>query len=1159
MSLRSWAIRGSIIAGLAAVASFGWLARSWVSPDRIRAQVVATLADQFEGVDVHVGDARLRLFGGIAVTDVRLTRHGADTPFLVVPSGVLSHDKEQLNRGRLVIKKIELDNPVFHVERGPDGKWNVAEALTRSDGRKPLTADTPVPTFVIRNGTIHITDNGPDPVPEMTLTDASLTLLNDPLTVLAVQAKVTAGGFGQVLVRAKVNRANGEASVAVEVPEFPLGEAAGLAAARFAPALAPHCQGLTATAAVTAVLSYSPDAARKWGHDVWFDIKDAKYVSPDVPWPIERIAARVHVENGKVSVDGATAQVNGAKVRLSLETRRNLAAAAERQTDATASGTGAGTEDGAGPALRKLEDLFQRVEMSVSGVGIDDDLVSRLPGRAAELRRMYSPVGKVDLGYKYAREGNGWKRELELRPKQISGCYEKFKYPVTDVRGWVKRTDTHAGPPTMGIDLVGVAGGQLITIKGQLVGDGPDPAINLRITGANFAMDDTLVNAFPPKYIELVRRFRATGRGDFVAEIVQQAGVNLCENEFRIDVRDATINHSEFPYPLDKVKGRLVIRAAATDPRRPVRPGEPLVPPPDRDEIVLDGFTATHAGAAVWLNGSKSPLPNSPDHKLTLDVGGNNCPIDADLKRVCTAFNVDTVWGQFKPAGRVTFTAHIELLDRAPPPGRPDRDPPIDPATDLKLTFSFSGPTVTPVFLPYELTDLAGWLEYKQGQVIANHVTARHGASRLKMAAADVRLYPDGGVWANMGGIEVSPLVADDALYRALPGQLGPAVEELKIKGGAELLVKHLVVWEPPTANRAPPAEPAPLPLAAVPPAGGIKQVRAERTETPDPAPSKTVVYWDGELKLAGASFDTGVGWEQVFGAIGCRGRYDGDHCGLVRGALWLDRAVVARQPVSRLSARVTAQPQAPDPARPGEFLPIEAEFTDVAGDLFHGVLGGQGRVAFTEVPRFSLWLTATDVQLDEMAKHYKIGSDADLKGIAQAQLLLSNRPDPKTGRLVLEGSGKVDVPTGRMYNLPVLLDLVKVLKLQAPDKTAFEEAHATFRIQGDRVKVDQVDLIGKALCLGGSGELDLTGEYVKFDFYTLGSQVMARMVNTPVGDLTAFLSKNLFRIKLTREGGELKYRPEAVPLVTEPARAVADRLRARASKMFTGGTGGAK
>ena len=133
---------------------------------------------------------------------------------------------------------------------------------------------------------------------------------------------------------------------------------------------------------------------------------------------------------------------------------------------------------------------------------------------------------------------------------------------------------------------------------------------------------------------------------------------------------------------------------------------------------------------------------------------------------------------------------------------------------------------------------------------------------------------------------------------------------------------------------------------------------------------------------------------------------------------------------------------------------------------------------------------------------------------------------------------------------LPVMLDLMKLFKGSAPDKTAFEQAHAVFRIQGDRLKVDQLDLIGKAICVGGSGELDLTGDYVKFEFYTVWSQVLKQMINTPLGDLSAFLSKNLFKIKLTRENGELRYRPEPVPVVTEPAKAVADRLKARAAKM---------
>src|SRR5205814_1134967 len=197
------------------------------------------------------------------------------------------------------------------------------------------------------------------------------------------------------------------------------------------------------------------------------------------------------------------------------------------------------------------------------------------------------------------------------------------------------------------------------------------------------------------------------------------------------------------------------------------------------------------------------------------------------------------------------------------------------------------------------------------------------------------------------------------------------------------------------------------------------------------------------ELKLAGASVEVGVPWEDLFGGIACRGRYEGTHVGLVCGNAWLDRAVVARQPVGTARFRARAEPQRPDPTRPGYYLPTEVEFRDLAGDLFHGVLGGEARVGLADPPRYDV-------------------------------------------------------------------------------------------------------------CLGGSGEVDTTGEYVKFEFYTLGSQILAKLVNTPVGDFSTFLSRNLFlKIKLTRENGELKYRAEAVPLVTEPTKAVIDRLRTGAGRLM--------
>ena len=1162
--VRNWLIRGFILAGVASLVALGWLANSWVSPERIREQVIASLSDQFDGVDVYVGSAHMRILGGIAVSDLKLVRRGtpADQPFFFAPSAVLYHEKEQLSRGRLVIRKIELENPELRLERNEAGVWNLADILRSGP------ADRPVPTFQAKGATLTIVDRSPEGIPEIRLTDTRFTLLNDPLPILTITADATAYGYGPVQVRARLNRITRHATVGFEMPEFPIGEVLPYAADRFAPQLATHLGKLTANASIKADLTYVPDTTPAWHHDVRVEIKDGKLEHEDLPGPVEKIAVKFRSTDGKLKIEEATARLGPAQVKVALETR---------SLGGTVLPTGALSRAPAGSTvpprseddqLAQLEEHLQKLEVSVSGIPLDEAFFQRVGEKGEKAKKLLAPSGSIELGYKFTREGQGWKREYDVRPQSIAVTYEKLKYPVTEVQGSVKKTVTNAEGPITLVDLRGKAAGQPVTLKGKIAGEWPDPAIDLRLAGINLPLDEALIAALPGKYPNLIREFHATGRADLSAKIVQQAGVNLCENEFRVELRDVKLNFSQFPYPVEKVKGLVVVRTVATDKSRPVKPGDVGGPSPsleDRDELILDGFTGIHAGSTVWLNGTKRSVPGTSDRKLVFHVGGNTCPADEDLKSALAALKLSEVWTSFSPRGNITFAADVEILDRRPTLARPDFDPPFHPASDLKLTFNFFGPTVTPSFFPYEITELAGWLEYKNGRVDLAHFAGRHGESRLKLSAGEVRFYPEGVVWANLGGLELKPFVPDSALLKAFPGKLRSAIEDLQLKGPSELSLKHLVVLTP-AASSVPP-EPSPLvplnPIGARPAPHVVARAQSPIAFAPPqmlpsflpptalPAPTKPdpVIYWDAELKLAGASIETGVPWEDLFGAVACRGRYEGTHIGLVRGNVFLDRATIAKQPFSDVQGQVRSIPQQPDPAAPGKYLPSELEFTGVAGTLFHGAVGGEARVVLTEPVRYEVWLTATDVQLEELARHHRIAADADLKGIAQAQVRLYNRQDPKTGLWALEGLGKIDVPTGRMYNLPVMLDLVKVLKLQAPDKTAFEEAHATFHLHGDRIKVDQLDLIGKAICVGGSGEIDISGEYVKFEIYTLGSEILARLVNTPVGDVSAFLSRSLFKIKMTRENGVMKYKPEPVPAITEPIKAITDRLRNRTGK----------
>lgn len=1134
--MRSWVIRAMILSVAAGLAGLAWWARSWVSPERVRQQVEAVLHTEFPGLQVEVGSARLRLLGGIALRDVKLRRSSAsgdDRPWLQAPYLVLHHDKEQLNRGRLVIRKIEVEGPELTLERTAEGEWNLGAWWGAGSPEKTW------PTLLIRNAVIHLRDTAGS-WPAVTLRQAQLTVLNDPLPIVSVQLQGIAEGWGPTTLRGRLNRLDGSLALGVELPSCPaplLVAALGMLGLSEAKE---HLQGLHGTAAVSADLNYHPRQQPRWRYEWRVDLREGRLEHSALPWPVEKLTAAVRLSGSRLIVEQASGEIAGATLNLSLESRGAIGP----PLVTTASSN---SIPGPAPALQQLEEHLQRLELTVQGVALEDALFQHLPHRIQQLRRRFAPQGRLDVTYRFQRLAEGGKQEIELRPRQMQITYDRFRYPLQDLRGSIRQVVLPRRPPQTIIDLVGSASGHPITLKGSVSGEGPDPAIQLRLSGTNIPLDETLIAAFPPKYAALIRRFHARGYGDFVAEISQQAGVNRLCSEFRIEIREGSCRYELFPYPVEKVRGRLVVRVVDSDPSRPVRPGEPLLPLPDEDELILDGFTAVHAGAPLWLHGQKRPLPASRDRLLTLRVGGTHCPLDGDLRQALAALRLGEIWEAFAPRGRFSFTADVQILDRAPLAGQKVEEPPFQPATDLKLTIQLAGPTLVPRFFPYELQEVSGWLEYKNGRVDMAHWQARHGSCRWRLQAAEVRFFPDGSLWANLGSLEVQGLSADADLLRALPPGLTRLVETLQLQGETEVRIKHLVVrTSPELADGLP--EPGGVRVAASWPPLGVAAEAGSPASPPLPerAPGP-IVYWDAEIRLMDNALETGVSWAQVHGTVACRGRYEGDHLGPVLGAVWLERALIADQPVQRVAARLRIDSQQPDTRRHGQYLPAALEIRDLRGEWFHGVVGGEARVVLGEPLAFQLWLSAADVQLEAVAAHYQLSKEADLKGVAQAQLHLYSRYDTATGRSELGGAGKIDIPAGRLYNLPILLDLLKVLKLQAPDKTAFEEAHAVFRIRGDRILVEQIDLIGKAVCLGGSGELDSRGEYVQFEFYTIASQILARLVHTPVGDLTAFLSRNLFRIRLTREGGRLVYRPEAVPLITEPVRRIADRLRARA------------
>jgi hypothetical protein len=67
------------------------------------------------------------------------------------------------------------------------------------------------------------------------------------------------------------------------------------------------------------------------------------------------------------------------------------------------------------------------------------------------------------------------------------------------------------------------------------------------------------------------------------------------------------------------------------------------------------------------MHGAKRPVPDGRDHKLVLHVGGNNVPLDAELKAALATAKVDGLWATLSPKGKVTFAADVDVIERAPP------------------------------------------------------------------------------------------------------------------------------------------------------------------------------------------------------------------------------------------------------------------------------------------------------------------------------------------------------------------------------------------------------------------------------------------------------------------------------------------------------------
>jgi hypothetical protein len=487
--------------------------------------------------------------------------------------------------------------------------------------------------------------------------------------------------------------------------------------------------------------------------------------------------------------------------------------------------------------------------------------------------------------------------------------------------------------------------------------------------------------------------------------------------------------------------------------------------------------------------------PTLQGNELALHLEGTDIQLDEELRDALRP-GQQQVWNVLRPRGVIDLTADVGYVSEKKQLSVTLRAVPHSEVTSIE-----------PVHFPYRMEKLRGVLHYRDGHVTLERFKAEHGPVRLSTGGS-CDFLPEGQWHLCLESLAVDRLRLDRDrdLVQALPERLRKALTDLKLTGPLNLRGEFDL-------------------------ASGLLPG--------DPVQS----WWNVQMTFHQASIDCGVRLYNLSGDLALRGRFDGrNHHSQgeialdslhykdfqltgMSGPIWIDDAQVLLG--SWVARRVNEQPRA-DPPRPPE------QPRPLTGQIFGGTVYGDVWVALGPEPRYGLQGTLVQADLNRCAREVTSGRQ-NLRGtiLATVELRGSGRSTNALG-----GRGTIRLRDANVYELPLMIALLKILSIRAPDPNAFSKSDIDFHIAGEHIYFDRIDFNGDAISLLGKGELDFQ-QNIKLSFHA----VVGR------GDLHVPIVKEVFtgasrQIMLIHVDGTLQNpetRKEAFPGVNQALQQLGD------------------
>jgi hypothetical protein len=667
------------------------------------------------------------------------------------------------------------------------------------------------------------------------------------------------------------------------------------------------------------------------------------------------------------------------------------------------------------------------LRLSGTGLMLDDRLAASLPPSIQTAWNKLRPYGRVDivdaeLNHQHAK----WKVRASIDCNAVDVRYEKFPYPLESLVGRIEIND--------GIASSKALSGRIGDSRLQCAFTNPiEPGI---VAAKSFAIrtdsailiDNSLLSALTPrgspttKLETFVRSIRPRGTVKLDSAVLATDTDGRQSRNIVLQLVNGHVNYEKFAYPLVNVNGKIVV---------------------EDDLVSLTGIRASTANAGVVkCEGTYKLPPNAtmaqtyhvsdavtqgPQSELLLNFVATDVSMDPSLRNSLPE-STRHVWDSISPSG-VLDQLNVQLTQRGfTQPVSLDitaKQDDTDQVTNRTLSLA-------PVSLPYRLDVSGGTVRFDGTKVTIHSLKGRHDASTLSADGQCVR--NANGRWElSLDLHSGSRLHPDMELIEAMPLQVRSAMRGLQLRGPVSVRGRTRILL-PDDAN---------------------------------PAPD---IAWNLGLQLEGNRIGDVGPVHAIRGEIAVRGVQDQDGPRAV-GQVRIDSMHVYDLQVTHVEGPFSihgdqlllgrqARASSTRGETPNQTLPIE-------GKLFDGKIELDGKCILSS-GNFLVDLSVEQGRVPTALAEFGHG-DNTLTGTFQGQTKLQGT----LGRMdLLNGSGTARVSGANLYQLPLVVQVLNLLRVTPTEDVAFTDGQMEFAIEGETVRFDDLQIWGDLVALDGGGTL---------------------------------------------------------------------------------------